>query len=52
MLELHEIIRVSHAVAYPMVYCLFFEWGWQGEYSQLQKNDHFPRSFSISFWAG
>ena len=40
MLELH-LIRVSHAVACPKVYCLFFEWGWQGGVFIVMENGHF-----------
>ena len=41
MLELHKIIRVSHAVALPIVFVLFYERGWQGGVIKVMKNDHF-----------
>ena len=41
MLALHEIIRVSHVVAWQIVFLLFYEWGWQGGVFKVMKNDHF-----------
>ena len=41
MLELHKIIRVSHAAALPIVFVLFYERGWQGGIIKVMKNDHF-----------
>ena len=41
MLELHNIITVSHVVAYQIVLLLFYEWGWQGGVLIVMKNDHF-----------
>ena len=31
MLEMHKIIRVLHIVVCPIVFLLFYEWGWQRE---------------------
>ena len=41
MLELYEIIRVSHIIACSFVIILFYEWGWQGGVFIVTKNDHF-----------
>ena len=41
MLELLKIIRVSHAVAYQIVFLLFYERRWQGGMFIVMKNDHF-----------
>ena len=41
MLELHKIIRLTHRVACPIVFILFYERGWQGGVLKVMKNDHF-----------
>ena len=37
MLKLPKVIRVSHAVACPIVFILFYLRGWQEECSKLRK---------------
>ena len=39
MLELHKIIRVSHVVAYSIVFILFYDRGEQGGVFKVMKND-------------
>ena len=39
--KLHEIIRVLHVVAYPIVFLLFDDPDWQGRVLQNMKNDQF-----------
>ena len=41
MLELHTVIKVSHAVARPIVFIFFYEGSWQGRLYKIMKNDHF-----------
>ena len=41
MLKLHKIIRVSHVVAYQIVFILFYERSWQGGVLKVMKNDYF-----------
>ena len=41
MLELHEIIRVLHIVACPIVFILLYDRDRQGVLFKLMKNDHF-----------
>ena len=41
MLELYEMIRVSHVVSCPIVFIFFCERGWQGAVFKVMKNDHF-----------
>ena len=41
ILELHEIIRVSHLVTCPVVFILFNDWGWHGGVTKIVKKDHF-----------
>ena len=41
ILELHETIRVSHAVACPIVFILFFDRDEQGGVLKVMKNDYF-----------
>ena len=38
MLKLNKIIKVSHVVASPIVFILFYEWGWQGGVFIVIKN--------------
>ena len=40
MLELHKIIRVSHAVVFPIIFLLLCDRDWQGGVLKLMKNDH------------
>ena len=42
MLELHEMIKVIHVVACPIVFILFYKRGWQGDVFNVMKN--------IIFW--
>ena len=42
MLELHEMIKVLHVVACPIVFILFYKRGWQGGVFNVMKN--------IIFW--
>ena len=41
ILELHEMIRARHVVAYPIVYILFYDREWLGGEFQFMKNNHF-----------
>ena len=41
MLKLHNIISVSHAVACPVVFILFYERSWQGRAFKVMKTGHF-----------
>ena len=41
MLKLHKIIRVSHAVACPIVFILFLKQSWQREVFKTVKINHF-----------
>ena len=41
ILELHEMIKVPHLVASPIVFILFYDRDWQGGVLKLMKNDHF-----------
>ena len=41
MLELHEMIRLLHAVACSIVFSLFYEESWPGVVLQVMKNGHF-----------
>ena len=41
MLELRKIIRVSHVVAWTIVFILFYEQSWQGGVFKVMKTDHF-----------
>ena len=54
MLKLNKIIRVSHVVASPIVFILFYEWGWQGGVFIVIKNVpfyYFNRlGLFLSFW--
>ena len=45
MLELLKIIRVSHIVACPVVFILFYGRDWQGGVFKVMKNDHFFKYF-------
>ena len=40
ILELHETIRVSHVVAGPIVFILFYDRDGQGGVFNVMKNDH------------
>ena len=40
MLELHKIIKISHAVACPIVFILFYDPDWQGGVLKHVKNGH------------
>ena len=57
MLKLPKVIRVSHAVACPIVFILFYLRGWQEECSKLRKMIIFQYFWSFgyffpSFWVG
>ena len=41
ILELHEMIRVPHLVACPIIFILFDNQDWQEGVLKLMKNDHF-----------
>ena len=41
MLELPKIIRVSHVVAWTIVFILFYEQSWQGGVFKVMKTDHY-----------
>ena len=41
MLELHETIRVSHVVALPIVFILFYDRDGQGVVFKVVTNDNF-----------
>ena len=41
MLKLHTVIKVSHAVARPIVFILFYRGSWQERLFKIMKNDHF-----------
>ena len=47
MIQLHKIIRASHAVGCPIVFLLFYEWGWQGGVFIIMKNDHFLEFLAV-----
>ena len=40
-LDLHEMIRVSYAIAYPIGFILFYDLVRHGTVLKLMKNDHF-----------
>ena len=52
---MHEMIRVLHVVAYPILSILFYGMNWQGRVFKVMKNDnifsifsrfgHFPQVF-------
>ena len=57
MLELHEIVSMSHVVVCQIDFKLLCAQGQLGGVVKLTKNDYFLvfltiRSFSPSFWAG
>ena len=41
MIELHQIIRLPHIVAFPIVFILFYKRDSQGGVFKVIKNDHF-----------
>ena len=41
MLEFHKIIRVLLVVVCPIVFLLFYGWGWQRGMFIVMQNDHF-----------
>ena len=41
LLELHEVIRVHHIVAFPIVFLLFCLRSWQGRVFKFMEIDHF-----------
>ena len=45
-MELHKIIKVSHAVACPFAFLLFYEPRWQGGVFKIMKTYHFLSVFS------
>ena len=47
MIQLHKIIRASHAIGCPIVFLLFYEWGWQGGVFIIMKNDHFLEFLAV-----
>ena len=46
ILQLHEMIRVLHAVLCPIVFVLFYDRHWQGRALKRMKMDHFFTIFS------
>ena len=57
ILKLNEMIRVPHAVTYPVTSISFENRDWLGGVLKLMKSDHFQSlwpfgSFSPSFWTG
>ena len=55
ILELHEMIRVSHAVECPVIFMLFYDWDEQGGVFKNVENDLFlvfypPGSCFPCFW--
>ena len=58
ILELHEMIKVSHLAASPVVFILFYDRDWQGGVLKLMKNDHFLVFLAVwvlfpsSLWGG
>ena len=47
ILQVHKIIRVSHAVTFPIVFILFYDRDGQGGVFKVMKNDHFLRVLAI-----
>ena len=41
IIKLHEMIKVLHVVACPIIFTLFDDIHWQGRVLKLFKNDHF-----------
>ena len=41
MFKLHKIIKVLHAVAYPVISILFYKQSWWGGLFKTMKTDHF-----------
>lgn len=50
MLEMQEIIRVSHVVAYPMAFILLCDRGQQGGVLKATKTDHFKVFLAVGFF--
>ena len=48
MLELKKTIKVSHVVAYSIVFILFYERSWQGGVLKVMKNDDFLVFLAVS----
>ena len=46
MLQLHNLMKVSHAVACPIVFILFYDQSWQGGVFKFMKIDYFSSVFS------
>ena len=49
ILQLHEMIRVLHEVACPIVFILFYDPYWQGVVFKLMKNIHFLVFLAVWF---
>ena len=46
MLQLHNLMKLSHAVACPIVFILFYDQSWQGGVFEFMKTDCFSSVFS------
>ena len=46
MLQLHNLMKLSHVVACPIVFILFYDQSWQGGVFKFMKIDYFSSVFS------
>ena len=50
ILKFHEMIRVLHVVALPIIFILFGDQDWQGGVLKFMKNDHDHFSVLLAIW--